>query len=248
MYPACCRMLCLAFFSVILCVNLHAQPSESNEAGKDSLVSYVQQQFGLDQELYNGLLYYKQQVNYKGDPFFPMDSFYGGSVSIGGKEYDQLSLKYSAYSQSLVLEYTDYEGRYNQLELIGTRIDSFRLGAYSFKKLSLLSHEPMYYQEMKAGALTCYIHWRKDIHATSNDLTYSYEYTRSQGRFYIKYQGEIRSFTNRNSYLSVFPESSEQAIKKYFRQQRLSVKKASPEDILDLLIFTSQLTKSKAIQ
>jgi hypothetical protein len=233
----------ISVFSAFLCVSLHAQPEGSADAEKDSLLHYIQTKYGLDQELYNGFQFYTHLLKYKGDPYFPEDSFYEGSVSLGGTEYDQIRLKYNGFSQDLILEYTDFQGRYNQLNLISSRIDSFRLGSYCFKKLYLQSGKSLFYQELKAGRLTCYIHWRKDINATRDDMDYSHEYSRPLGTFYLSYKEKLHSFSNRSSYLSIFPESLHSGLKRYFRQQRLSLKKASAEEIQDLLLFTRQLTE-----
>jgi hypothetical protein len=232
----------ISVFSAFLCVSLHAQPERSVDAGKDSLLHYIQTKYGLDQELYNGFQFYTRLLNYRGDPYFPEDSFYEGSVSLGGMEYDQIRLKYNGFSQDLILEYTDFQGRYNQVNLISSRIDSFRLGSYCFIKLDLQSGKSLFYQELKAGRLTCYIHWRKDINATRDDMDYSHEYSRPLGTFYISYKEKLHSFSNRRSYLSIFPESLHSGLKRYFRQQRLSLNKASPEEIQELLLFTMQLT------
>lgn len=244
MRPACHRLLSISILSVILIASLQAQSGRPSDPGKDSLVQYIQTQYGLDQELYNGFQVYAHLLKYKGDPFFPEDAFYEGSVSMGGESYEKVRLKFNGFSQNLILEYTDFQGRYNQIELISTRIDSFRLGAYRFKKLSLLPGKPRFYQEMTAGPLTCYIHWRKDINATRDDMDYSHEYSKALGTFYLRYRGELHTFSNRNSYLSIFPESMQPGLKKYFRQEHLSMKTAVPGDIQDLLLFTNQLTDS----
>ncbi len=244
MRPACHRLLIVSILSVILSASIHAQSGIPSNPGKDSLVRFIQTQYGLDQELYNGFQVYAHLLKYKGDPFIPEDAFYAGSVSVGGKEYDQIRLKFNGFSQSLILEYTDLQGRYNQIELISTRIDSFRMGAYRFKKLSLVSGRPLFYQELKAGSLTCYIHWRKDINATRDDMDYSHEYSRPLGTFYLSHQGGLHTFSNRKSYLSLFPEPIHAGLKKYFRQEHLSLKKAAPEDIQKLLEFTYELTNN----
>ena len=164
------RIKSIAFLAIILSGPLMAQPLRSEGPDKDSLSRYIQMKYGLDQELFNGYQYYKRFLKYKGDPFFPEDSFYEGSVTIGGVEYEPVSLKYNSYSQYLILEYTDFKDRYNQLRLNNIHIDSFRLGTHRFQKLSLLSNEPLCYQEISSGSVACYIHWAKDIHATSDDL------------------------------------------------------------------------------
>jgi len=241
MPPSLHRLLFLVFFSFISFGYLVAQPSGSGDPELDSLSGYIQMKYGLDQDLFNGFQYYKRFSLYKGDPFFPDDVFYNGSVSIRGMQYDQIRLKYNCYSQDLILEYTDFQERYNQLRLNTNHIDSFQLGAWYFQKLSLSGDEPLFYQLISSASLTCYIHWKKDVHATSDDLQYSHEYTRALGTYYIAYKGDIQPFSNKKTFIYIFPESIQAEIKKYFRHQRLSFREAGPGDIQKMLDFINQL-------
>jgi len=238
------QLLFTSFLALILTGYVRAQTFKPTDSDLDSLSSYVQMKYGLDQELFNGFQYYNRFGLYKGDPFFPENSFYDGSVSIKGVQYDHVRLKYNSYSQYLILEYTDFKERYNHLRLNNIRIDSFQLGTYFFQKLSLFSKDPSFYQVLSSGPVTCYIHWQKTIHSTSDDLQYSHEYSRAIGTYYISYRGGIQAFTNRNSFISVFPESIQTEIKKYFRHQRLSFREAESTDIQNLLIYIRQLDET----
>jgi hypothetical protein len=234
------RMLFLTVLAGILSWSLHAQSLSFPDPESDSLRSYIQSKYGLDQELFNGFQYYKRFIKYKGDPFFPGDSFYEGSVFIGGVDYNQLRLRYNCYSQFLVLEYTDYQGRYNQLRLNTDHIDSFQLENEYYQKLSLFSEEALFYQVLSSGPVTCYIHWKKMINATNDDMQYSHEYSKALRTYYINFRGEIQAFNNRKSFLSIFPESMAVEIRKYIRNQRFSFKEAGPDDIRNLMNFINQ--------
>ena len=238
------RLLFLSFVAFISSSHLKAQPSRSADPDLDSLSGYIQLKYVLDQDLFNGFQYFTRFSLYKGDPFFPEDSFYEGSVTIRGVLYENVRLKYNSYTQHLILEYTDFERRYNQLRLNDIHIDSFQLGRYRFQKLSLFSEEPLFYQVLNSDPVACYIHWEKDIHSTSDDLQYSHEYTRALGTYYISYKGGIQPFTNRKSFISIFPESMQAEIKKYFRRQRLAFREADPTDIQNLLNYISQLEET----
>ena len=234
------RTIFLSILSFFLSLSLHAQSLRSPDPDSDSLSSYIQSKYGLDQELFNGFQYYKRFIKYKGDPFFPDDSFYEGSVSIGGEDYNQLRLKYNCFSQFLVLEYTDYQGRYNQLRLNTDHIDSFQLGSDYFRKLSLFGEEALFYQVFSSGPVSCYIHWKKMINATSDDMQYSHEYSRPLRTYNINFRGEIQAFNNRKSFLSIFPESMAGEIKKYLRKVRFPFKEAAPDDIRNLMNYVYQ--------
>jgi len=229
------RILFLFILASVYSCPLRAQLSGSSDPGKDSLSDFIQMKYGLDQELFNGYQYYTRYIKYQGDPFYPEDGFMEGSVFIRGTGYDHLSLKYNCFSQLLVLEYTDFQGRYNQLILNTAHIDSFRLENGSFQKYSLSDGEPLFYQVLGTPEACVYIHWKKMIKATSDDLQYTHAYSRPLGTFYVSFRGQIHPFTHRNSFLSVFPESMAAEIRKYMRKKRYSFRDASPGDWQSLL-------------
>jgi hypothetical protein len=143
-----------------------------------------------------------------------------------------------------VLEYIDFQGRYNQLILNTAHIDSFRLENNSFQKYSLFGDEPLFYQVIGTPESGVYIHWKKMINATSDDLQYSHEYSRPLGTFYVSFKGQIYPFTRRNSFLSAFPGSMAAEIRKYMRKQRYSIRDASPGDWQNLLNQIHMMGKS----
>ncbi len=241
------RILLLAFFAIILSGYIKAQPLGSADPDADSLRRYIQNIYGLDQELVSGFQYYVRFVQYKGDPFFPEDVFFEGSVCLRGLQNDNVRLKYNIFSQDLILEYTDSREGYNLVRLNNTHIDSFRLGTYHFQKLSLFSEEAMFYQVLSSGQLKCFIHWEKDIQSINNSIQYTHVYTRSLGTYYLNYEDRNQAFTNRRSFISIFAGSMQTEIKKYFKRQHFSFRKAGPTDIQNLLIFISQLEETQAL-
>lgn len=238
------RSLFLSLLAFMLSGYLLAQTEGSADPGKDSLIRFVEMKYGLKQELFNGFPYYKHLIKYKGDPFYPDDSFYEGSVFIGGVDYDHLQLKYNCFSQFLVLEYTDFQGRYNQLSLNTAHIDSFRLEKELYQKLTLPGEKALYYQVIASGAVSCYIHWAKNIHVTSDDLQYTHEYTSPLATYYVSYRGDIQTFTKRKTFLSIFPESMAVEIKKYLRNQHFKLRETSPDDIQNLMNHIAELERT----
>ena len=241
------RSTLLILFSTLIVLTLagtgRAQLPNTRPSDNDSLSWYIEMKYGLNQELFNGLQYYKKYVQYKGDPFYPEDNFYNGSVTLKGITYDGVQLKYNCYSQQLILGYTDFKEQYNQLIINNIRIDSFRLGTYRFKNAALADHRVLIYQFMEAGPVTCYIHWKREIHTTHDDLRYSHEYTDPIGAFYIGYNGVIHPVDNRKTIIMIFPESIQPDIKRYFRREHLQLSKAGTGEIQDLLTFIGNLSE-----
>jgi hypothetical protein len=237
------QILFSSFILLALTGSVPAQLSQATPPEEDSLSWYIQMKYGLDQELINGFQYDKRNVQYKGDPFFPDDHFYKGSVTLEGITYDDVQLKYDSYSQQLILGYNDFKKQYNQLIINNIQVDSFSLGTYRFKHIALSDPRMLFYQVFEAGPVTCYIHWKRDIHATHDDLQYSHEYTVPIGTFYIGYMGKIHPVTNRKSFILVFPDTLQPEIKRYFRQQQLRLREVGPKEIQSLLNFIGDLSE-----
>lgn len=231
------RILLFSFIALSLHVQIAAQSNATEASGKNSISWYIEKKYGLDQDLFNGVQYYKQYLQYMGDPYFPEDLFYTGSVSLKGKQHKDLQLKYDSYSQFLILEYTDFKNIYNQLMVNSIHVDSFELGSYCYQKLSILGENPKFYQILSSGSLTCFIHWKKDITSTSYNFRYTHEFTKPIGNYYIKYRGEIQAFNNKESLASIFPESLKKDLKKYLRQQGLNFRQTGPAEIQNMLDY-----------
>ncbi len=238
------RILLTFSFVLILNESGSAQASNSAVQESDSLSWYIEMKYGLDQELFNGIQYYKTNVQYKGNPYFPEDVFYNGSVTLRGTRYDNVLLKYDSYSQQLILKYTDFKDRINLLIINSIHLDSFCLGTHCFQKLSLSDDGVLFYQVIKAEPVSCYIYWRREIHSLNYDFQYTHEYSSPIGTYYIRYMGEFHPIANRKEILGIFPESTQPELKSYLRQEHFRFRKAGPKEIQNLLNFISSLIET----
>jgi hypothetical protein len=233
------KILLSLFISVTLASSGSAQLSAGDLPGEDSISWYIRMKYGLDQELYNGIQYQNRNLLYKGDPCFPDDHFYEGSVTLKGITYHDLQLKYDCYSQHLILAYTDFKKQYNELIINSILVDSFSLGDYRFKNTALSGPRVLFYQVLESGPVTCFVHWKREIQSTHNDLRYLYEYTGPGGAYYIGYGGRIYPVNSRRTFTSIFPQPLQPQIRKYFRRHRFRFRDAGPVEIQSLLNFVS---------
>ena len=230
--------------ALIIIVPISSQTFPEEIPDRDSLSKYIQLKYGLDQELINGFQYYNHFIRHLGHPFFPDDEFHEGTVSIKAKQFDDVLLKYDCYSQQLILKYDDLEGSYNLLILNNLHLSSFSIGDYNFQKFSIKSGQNLFYQVINSGTLSVYIHWKKNLMATNTNLKNSHEFGKTIRKYYLNHEGEIQSFKSRASFRSFFPDSQQKEIKKYFRQEQISIRKANPAEIQDLLDFMISLNQN----
>lgn len=231
------RLLCISLFALVLTGHLTAQTPDRTGPELDSLSRYIHMKHGLDQELFNGLQYYERYAHFLGDPYFPENVFYHGAITLRGTEHTGVQLKFDIYAQQLILEYTDFQGRYNQLIIDPVHIDAFQLGSYRFDKFSLTGEEPVFYQVVHAGPVTCYIHWEKHLTSTSYDFQFTHEFTKPAGTLYLKYRGQTYPVTSRKVLSGIFPDPLQRKIRRYLRQERYSFREADLPQIQKMLQF-----------
>ena len=97
-------------FSVILLnsfINseVNAQKDISEQTLFSQIYSAAEQEFGIDQELVNGVYFENIYARSLGHPYFEADTFKNGSVVFRGKKYSGLLLKYDTYNQHLLVKY-----------------------------------------------------------------------------------------------------------------------------------------------
>jgi hypothetical protein len=223
----------------------NSQPSLSSDSTRDSLLHFVHKAYGLDQDLINGIQFYERYSHCEGNPYFPSNSFYRGELSLLGERFDHVMMKYDVYAQQLVLEYTDYSLRYNQVIIDGIRIDSFRLGKHVFKKMGLLDRKPLFYQVIRSGPVTLYIHWSKQMTTTSFKSRYTHQLSDHNGEFFLMFREELQPFHHRKSFISLLPDPIRSDMGRYIRQHHITFREPDPEVMEGLVRYMAGKLNSR---
>jgi len=95
--------------------------------------------YGQDQVLVNGLQYYNRNPSSLGHPYLMDGLVHQGSVSLRGKQYGGLWIKYDIHDQHVEVEYQTVNGAYNQVILVNDRINYFTLEKHYFERLNLVN-------------------------------------------------------------------------------------------------------------
>ena len=89
---------------------LNAQKDISEQAIFSQIYSAAEQEYGIDQELVNGV-HFENIYRYSiGHPYLEADTFKNGSVVYRGKKHSDLLLKYDIYNQQLLVKYLFNDG------------------------------------------------------------------------------------------------------------------------------------------
>jgi len=227
----------LLFFCLIL------PPLEAQQRTSDSSQVYaelVHWAYGQDQELVNGLQYYNRHQRSMGHPYLLEGWVHQGSVSLRGKLYTGLWLKYDIYAQHVEVEYQAMNGADNQVILVSDRVDHFYIGNYFFQKLKLEEgqEQEQFYQVIGNGPLVLYIRWEKKLVPVSGDSRFIEEYSSPKRDYLLQLDGAVNPFNSKKSFVQLFPESVQKDMKKLLKRNQLQIRNASTEQ-LDLFIIAA---------
>jgi len=218
-------LICFAFFNL-------PNYGQSSIADPLAYVNLVKKQYGLDHELVNGVQFYNRYSRSKGHPFFHNNLYLTGTLSLDGKTYQDLHLKFDIYSQHVVLEYKIFSGGSNQVITVADKVDAFNLGPYHFKKLVLGEEEGKFYQVITTSCFNCYIYWKKELLPLNGSFTYIEQFSEAKRSLWLDLGGELHEFSSRKDFTVLFPEESRKEIKRYLSKNQFKFRTATVDEIL----------------
>ncbi len=224
-------------FCMIYLPLLGQQPSGNSSQGYGELVDRA---YGQDQELVNGMQYYNRHPRSLGHPYLLEGWVHQGSVTIRGKLYSDIWLKYDIYAQQVEVEYRTMNGADNQVILVGDRLDEFTIGEYYFRRMKLEEEQPQeqFYQVIGDGRMVWYIQWEKKLVPVSGDSRFIEEFTSPKRDYLLELDGSIHAFHNKKSFIKLFPIAIQKDMKRLMKMNYLQIRTASTEQ-LELFIMAA---------
>jgi hypothetical protein len=228
----------LVFFFTIQIPLACQEPADRPSRSYAELVEWA---YGQDQELVNGLQYYNRHPRSLGHPYLMEGLVHQGSVNLRGKLYTGLWLKYDIHDQHVEVEYQTVGGADNQVILVNDRVNSFTIGNQYFERMKLEDGPARFYQVLVGAAMTWYIHWEKKLVPMSGDSRFIEEYTSPKRSYLLELDGSIYPFSNKKSFVRLFPKSIQKDMKKLIRNNHIPIRSASTEQLELFIIAASRL-------
>ena len=226
-------------FCLIFVPLLGQQHAGDSSAAFEDLVVWA---FGQDQELVNGMQYYNKHPRSMGHPYLLQGWSHQGSVTIRGRLYSQIWLKYDIHAQQVEVAYRTMNGAENVVILVGDRLDEFTIEETYFKRLKLLEEAgDQFYQVIGEGALVLYIQWEKILVPVSGDSRFIEEYTAPKRDYFLELEGKIYPFNNKSSFVKLFPKDIQKDLKKIIKRNYIQIRSASTEQLGLFLLAAGNL-------
>lgn len=230
-------------FKLILILSLSAglrlYGSSSAENG-GNLITFADKDSIDKQVLYNGRVWRVLYKNVKGSEFLFTKEFMQGSVTIDGRTYSNLSMKYDIYNDE-ILTTTDHS---IILQLNKAMVQKFTLNyenrIYNFQniKADSVNNVSGYVNVLHNGKTMLFIKNKKDILLLADDNKYDI-FSESSKTFLMK-DGIIHPLNNKRDLLIILVDKQLE-IKTFIKKNKIQVSKKLPESFVPVLKYYDTL-------
>jgi hypothetical protein len=195
-----------------------------------------------NQILYNGRIWSNLYYLVEGDQFLFTRDFLPGSLTIRGKSFSNIYLKYDLLEDELL---TPLE-KGGILQLNKEQVDSFSLvfqnRSYLFIKIreDSLKRLYRYYNVLYKGKSKLYVSYSKKIDKLSVEGKYDKFY--QLVRIYFIKDNNVYPVDNKNDLLKVLSEQKEM-IKKFIKENKLDVSEKDPGSFIPVIRYYDNISR-----
>jgi hypothetical protein len=232
----------LFLLSYSFSISIYSQEQSSYiKTNYNELYKSIQDVYGFDQVLVNGIFYEDDLLGKIGHPFLFENRFYQGTLIFRGNEYKDIEMKYDIYKQQLLL----YVKQNNSIAWIippNEFISAFSLDEKTFEKFTLKG-EPKFYQLVcDTEKLKCLYYWLKYREDSDHERKfYSYKFTESARKSYLLLNDLLLEYKNNSSFVRLFPQEIKYQIKRYIKSNKIKVHKCDDSVVRGLVIYCNSL-------
>ena len=206
-------------------------------------ISDLDKAYGLDPVLYNGKVYaYFLPFGTGGTQFFSGPEFVEGSAIIRGRTYDHLALNYDVFNKQVIMQYEPEEGVRKQIVLSDAWLEAFNLGNTHFELLAIEDTISRFYQVIGDDPYRVLSAWRKDLTLANQHGATNHVFSEPIKEGFLFDGVKMSKFRSNKNFIALFDPDDQAALKKYIRQNRINLRKASDQAIYELMNYCSAFT------
>ncbi len=188
------------------------------------------------QILYNGRVWRNLYLKIDGDPYLFSTDFLPGTVTIDGKTFDNIKIRYDIYNDQILI-LTD---KIIILQLNKEMVDGFIIKSaevnYRFKKIDKNDQSPVsgYVNVVYDKATSLFVKYKKEIDTSSSDNLFGVFYL--MRKIYVMKDGYIQQISSRKQFLKLLQDKKQQ-VKNYIKGNKIKVSKLNPWSFATILEF-----------
>ncbi len=229
------RLIIFLFTSFLLLINCLPGISGPAEATGKSTNDTID-----IQTLYNGKAWRNLYYRVKGDQFLFKSDFMPGSVTIHGKEFNNIQVKYDIYTDEL-LTFTDH-GIIIQLnkEMIDLFNMKYNDRVYYFKRMDgdSLNSLSGYVNILYDGPSSFYIKYRKEILTLA--VENKYDLFNEIDKIYLQKDGKILLINSKKEFLGLLKDQKQQ-VHSFIKTNKIRITKKNPESFKPVIEYYDKI-------
>lgn len=220
------------------------QTASSQDHFIDSLRTEYDKLYGSDILLNNGRKYIPTTTQAKGHPFLNQGEFIG-AITISGSTFPNQKLKYEINKQIFLLNYLDRNNQNYQLILNSVFIDSVRTVDAIYIRNTYPEIKQPFVLLIYDGGIKCLLAVHKDLDFTSMGVTTGYSYSKEIKDYYLVVNEKVHQFTNKASFLKLFPAGKRSQIRARIAQLQLKFRKIDDQKMKKLIEYCDRSLTEK---
>ncbi len=199
-----------------------------------------------DPLLVNGRIYRKFKPNAQSDPFLFSTNWHPAVVYVKGQTFPNRQVKYDIYQDALILRIQNATANYDQIRLNGSFVDSFLMaGNHMFihnRNLGFSELDVEYVERIAAGNISMIRIYEKSFIEIYNNFTPQGSYGDTNSKEYLVQNGKLANVSKKRLYLRAFSDNK-QAIRKYMRTNNIVYRKATKNQLINLMNYCNALVE-----
>jgi hypothetical protein len=199
-------------------------------------VDLIQDSLKENQTLYNGKIWRNLYYNVMDHQFFLSKEFLTGSLSIKGKTFDNIQLKYDLYKDEILTSIDS--GRILQLnkEMIDSFTLSFQNINYRFISMQedSLKRDRSFFNVLYNGESSLLLKFSKKIDKLADEGKYD-KFYQIQKIYFVKGKA-FYQITGKNDLFKILPEDKTR-IKDFMKKNKLRISGKDPESFIPLIRY-----------
>jgi hypothetical protein len=237
----------LAFFLLLflsILISSGFKETESDNPITICMVDVSQDSLPGKQALYNGRIWRNlYSYKYKGDQFLFSDKFLPGTITISGRSFDNIRLRYDIYNDEIMTITDNNSVLQLNKELVERFSIDFENSTHSFiriKEDSISNNLKGYVDVLYNGKNGLYIKYRKVITTITEGALYNV-FIQEQDVYVLK-DGIVHIIKKKKDFIGLLADKKQQ-VRSYIKTNKIKVSRALPRNFVYVLRFYDSLSR-----
>lgn len=229
-----------SLFLIFIASNYIYSFSQNTNSDCQNIIQFAEEQYGVNDVLVNGKLYFPLHKDVEGHPYYPKNEFILGKIYINSQVFVDIPVKYDIEQQKMIIKVNDKNKSIKLIVLNSKRIDSINIDGRIFlpsEKISDFLPQKRYFERIwnKGFQFVIYHHISFDPKKNRRNIT--------PGGFFAIYSDKIIiandkiiNVKSKRSFLILF-KSNKKEILIYMKLNNLKYRKADNSQLKQLMKF-----------